>query len=147
MIFGTNDTLEATVDWFRPPVSTSAYFPDGFTASAALSGHEYVAPTVFNSPSAIPDRQITLGGGNLASNIVKSVYVYDTGNVAVLSANSENLSIRLNPATGQLSGSFTHPQLNKKIRFQGLALEFDGTWAGYFLGTDSSGYVIVEPTP
>ena len=143
----TNHTLEATVDWFRPSLPTSAYFPDGFTTNVALIGHEYAPPSAYNSPSATPHRQISLGGGNLANNIVKSVYVYNVGNVVVLSPNSENLKIKLDPATGQFSGSFTHPQLNKTVNFNGSALQFDGTWAGYFLGADSSGYVIVQPTP
>ena len=115
--------------------------------NVALVGHEYVPPAVSGSPSDMPNRRITLGGGNLASNIVKSAYVYNVGNVVVLSPNSENLKMKLNPATGQLSGSFTHPVLNKTVSFNGVALQFDGTWAGSFLGADSTGYVTVEPTP
>ena len=145
--FSTNGTLEATVDWFRPAISSSAYFPDGFTTNVVLIGHEYVPMPVFNSPSDVPNRQVSLGGGNLVNGIVKSVYVYDVGDVVVLSPNSENLKMKIHPATGQFSGSFMHPWLHKTIRFRGSALDFDGTWAGYFLGADSSGYVIVEPIP
>jgi endonuclease/exonuclease/phosphatase family metal-dependent hydrolase len=145
--FATNQTLDATVDWFRPPIPSAAFYPRGFTTNVAMVGNEYLPPTVYGAPSASPDRRITLGGGNLAAIIVKSVYVYDMGDVVVLSPNGENLKIRLDPATGQLSGSFTHPVLNKTINFKGVALEFDGRWAGYFPGADLTGYVLVEPTP
>jgi pectate lyase len=147
VVFATNDTIEAVVDWFRPFMPNSAFFPRGFTTNVALVGHEYVAPSIYNSPSAVPNRRVTLGGGNLAGTIVKNVYVYDAGNVVVLSPNSENLQLRVNPATGQLSGRFTHPQLHKTINFKGVALQFDGTWAGYFVGADSTGSVLVEPAP
>jgi hypothetical protein len=145
--FATNHTVEATVDWFRPSMPASAYYPAGFTTHVALAGHEYVRPAVYGSPSAVPNRQVTLGGGNLAANIVKSVYVYDVGNVVVLSPNGENLKMKVDPSTGQLSGSFTHPVLNKTVNFKGVALQFDGTWAGFFVGADSTGYIFVEPTP
>ncbi len=145
--FGTNGALEATVDWFRPPMPTSPYYPGGFTNSVALIGQEYTAPPAYSGASAVPNRQIILGGGNLVSNIVKSAYLYEVGNVVVLPPNSENLQLKLEPATGQLSGSFTHPSLSRTIRFKGSALQFDGMWAGYFLGADSSGFVIVEPMP
>jgi PKD repeat protein len=145
--FGTNRTLEATVDWFRPSMPKSAYFPRGFVTNVTLAGQAYVPPTVYNSPGATPNRLVTLDGGNLTTNIVKSVYVYDVGNVVVLSPNNENLQLRLNPSTGQFSGSFTHPLLNKTVGFKGMALRFDGMWVGYFLGANSTGYVLVEPTP
>jgi hypothetical protein len=55
--------------------------------------------------------------------------------------------MKLQPATGQFSGSFTHPLLNKTISFEGLVLQIDSAVAGYFLGTDTSGYVVFEPRP
>ena len=36
--FGSNSTLAATVDWFRPPMSKSVSFPLGFSTTVALAG-------------------------------------------------------------------------------------------------------------
>ena len=144
--FDTNDTLEATVDWFLPSLPTSHYFPAGFTTNVTLLGQIYVSPTA-GGPSPAGNRQITLGGGNLASNIVKTAVVGASGDVTVSTPNSENLQLKLQPATGQFSGSFTHPSLNKTISFKGVLLQLDNSGAGYFLGTSQSGYVTIEPTP
>ena len=142
----TNDTLEATVDWFRPSLPTSHYFPARFTTNVTLLGQIYVSPSA-GGPSPAGNRQITLGGGNLASNIVKAAVVGASGDVTVSAPNSENLQLKLQLATGQFSGSFTHPQLNKTISFKGVLLQLDNFGAGYFLGTNETGFVTIEPTP
>jgi hypothetical protein len=144
--FGINSSVGATVDWFRPPQSTSPYFPAGFTTNVTLLGQKYVSPTE-SGPSAAGNRQVTLGGGNLASNIVETVLVTDVGAVIVSPPNPENLQMKIQTKTGQFSGSFTHPVLGKTVHFNGLVLQLDGTGAGYFLGSSASGFVVFEPTP
>ena len=78
---------------------------------------------------------------------METVTVTEAGSIVVPPPNTENLQIKLQTATGLFSGSFTHPVLNKTIKFNGLTLQLDGTGAGYFLGTDASGFVVLEPTP
>jgi hypothetical protein len=88
-----------------------------------------------------------LGGGNLVGSIVATVLVSDVGSVTVLPPNDENLQMKLQTTSGQFGGSFTHPVLNKTINFNGLVLQLDGTGSGYFLGTNVSGFVVIEPIP
>jgi PKD repeat protein len=146
MTFGTNGAVGATVDWFRPPTSGSHYFPAGFSTNVTLLGEKYVSPTE-SGPSVAGNRQVTLGGGNLASSIVETVQVTDAGAVLVPPPNPENLQIEIQTTTGQFSGSFTHPVLGRTVSFNGLVLQGDGTGAGYFLGSSASGFVVLEPTP
>ena len=143
--FGTNSSVGATVDWFRPPQSTSHYFPAGFTTNVTLQGEKYVPPTN-GGPSVAGTNVVMLGGGNLVSSIVETVLVSDVGSVAVFSPNAENLQMKIQTTTGQFSGSFTHPVLGKTVTFNGLVLQLDGTGAGYFLGSSASGFVVFEPT-
>jgi polygalacturonase/PKD repeat protein len=143
--FGSNTTLGATVDWFRPSLPSSQFYPAGFATNVTLIGKRYIPPD--SNTSAAGNYQVSLGGGNLQSDIVKSVYLYDVGNVVVLSANAENLKMKIDPATGQFSGSFTHPLLNETIKFTGSLLQFGSTGAGYFLGATEGGFVIFVPAP
>jgi hypothetical protein len=120
-----------------------------------LNGQMYVKPVDITPSSAGVNGVVTLGGGNLESSIVKTVFVYATGKVAVLSPNSENVQMNFLRTTGQFSGSFTHPVLNTTINFTGLALQSPGdadryNGDGYFLGISESGFVEFrwfEPTP
>jgi len=144
--FGTNDTLEATVDWFRPSQSGSAYYPAGFTTNVTLIGEKYLSPPA-DAPSSAGDREITLDGGNLTTSIVETVAVDSVGNVLVLSPNNEKLTMTLQLKTGQFNGRFIHPSLNEMIGFAGVILQKSNAGAGHFFGTNESGAVIFEPIP
>jgi hypothetical protein len=144
--FDTNDTLEATVDWFRLTVPGSAYYPAGFTTNVTLVGEKYVSSSAVESMAA-GHRRITLDGGNLASSIVETVVVDAMGNVIVLPPNNEGLTMTLQLKTGQFTGSFTHPALNETIDFEGAVLQNSNAGAGHFLGTNESGSVILAPVP
>jgi hypothetical protein len=134
------------VDWFRPNVPGSAYYPAGFTTNVSLVGGKYNASSAVESMAA-GNWQIALDGGNLASSIVKTVAVDAVGNVIVSLPNIEGLAMTLQPKTGQFSGSFTHPALSETIDFQGAVLQNSNTGAGHFLGTNESGSVILAPVP
>ena len=144
--FATNNTLEATVDWFRPASLRARYYPSGFTNNVTLIGGKYVSPSE-GGPSPAGDRQITLGWGNLVSNIVQAVSVDAHGNVTVWPPNTQNLRMQLQLSTGLFSGFFIHPLLETPISFRGAVLQSDNSGAGYFLGTDDSGFVVIEPVP
>lgn len=144
--FTSNTTLSATVDWFRPSLLSSSFYPAGFTTNVTLIGKRYVPPSESNT-SVAGNCQITLGGGNLGSDIVKSAYLYDVGNVVIVSPNPEKLQMKIDPSTGQFSGSFIHPALHKTVKFKGSILQFGDAGAGFFLGTTESGSVIFLPAP
>jgi hypothetical protein len=144
--FDTNASLEAIVDWFRPNVPGSAYYPAGFTTNVSLVGGKYNASSAAELMTA-GNWQIALDGGNLASSIVKTVVVDVVGNVIVLLPNNEGLAMTLQLKTGQFTGSFTHPALNETIDFKGAVLQNSNAGAGHFLGTNESGSVILAPVP
>jgi polygalacturonase/PKD repeat protein len=144
--FGTNSSVGATVDWFRPPLSSSPFFPSGFSTNVTLSGERYVSPAN-GGPGIAITNVVTLGGGNLIGSIVETVQVSEVGSVFVSPPNTQNLQLKLQPATGQFRGSFTHPVLNKTVNFNGLVLQLDGTGSGYFLGNSASGFVVFESSP
>jgi hypothetical protein len=146
VMLGTNGTVEATVDWFRPAMPASSYFPDGFTTNVTLKGERFVS-IMNGGPNPAGQRVITLGGGNLLSNIVKAAAVDAAGDVTISSPGSENLQLQIQPTTGQFSGSFMHPLLNTTISLKGVVLQLDGAGGGYFLGTNESGFVVFEPAP
>ncbi|MGD0017619.1 MAG: Ig-like domain-containing protein [Verrucomicrobiia bacterium] len=136
----TNGTVEATVDWFRPEIRTARYYPSGFATNVTLVGEKYVSPSA-GGPSPAGARQITLGVGNL----VQDVSIDAAGNVTASLPNSQNLKMKLQPLTGLFRGSFRHPSLGGTINFKGAVLQSDHSGAGYFLGANESGFVVIAP--
>ena len=67
--------------------------------------------------------------------------------VTVLSGTVSNLTLKLTPKTGQFIGNFLHPVTGKAAKFQGAVLQLQTIGAGYFLGTNVSGNVMIESLP
>jgi uncharacterized repeat protein (TIGR03803 family) len=142
----TNTAIDATADWFKPVVATDRFYPAGFTTSLASTGSLYVSPTA-GGPSIATNAQVTLGGGNLASNIVKDIVIDAAGNVTVTPTGDDNLTLLITPKTGQFIGSFFNASTHKTVGLNGLLLQINNSGAGFFLGTNQSGFVVIEPTP
>jgi hypothetical protein len=144
--FATNHMLTATANWFKPAGSSGNLYPDGFATSPTITGALYVSPKN-GGPSMAGSGQLTLGGGNLQSNLVKSVVIAANGSVTVSPAGVDKLTLKISPTTGQFSGSFVNPAIGKSTKLSGLLLQDDDSGSGYFPGTNQTGFVIFEPTP
>jgi uncharacterized repeat protein (TIGR03803 family) len=142
----TNNILTAAANWFKPAVPTDHDYPDGFTTSPNVTGALYISPKD-SGPSIAGNEQLTLGGGNLQSNLVKSVVIAANGSVTVSPVGSDKLTLKINPITGQLSGGFLNPAVGKTAKLSGFLLQTNNSAAGFFLGTNQSGFVTLEPVP
>jgi uncharacterized repeat protein (TIGR03803 family) len=144
LTFGSNSTLTATVDWFKPPVPSDHDYPAGFTTTVSVTGAIYVSPKA-GGPSIAGSGQLTLGGGNLQSNLVKNVVINAQGNVTVTPLDVDKLTLKIQPTTGQFSGGFVDPAVGKTTKLNGLLLQPDNTGAGYFPGSSQTGFILFGP--
>jgi hypothetical protein len=136
----------ASVEWFRPANLASPRYPDGFSTNVTLNGSVY-ARAGESRLSFAGNGQLTVGGGNLKSNIVGDVYISPAGDVAFALPNAENLRMKINPDTGEFKGSFTSPDGNETFHFKGLVLQVDDYGAGYFMTASGTGFVITRLAP
>jgi uncharacterized repeat protein (TIGR03803 family) len=143
---GTN-VIDAALDWLKPSSPTDRFYSGGFTTLVALTGNVYIKPKA-GIPSVAGTNTVTLGGGNLVSNLVKTVVVDAFGNVTVLSPGSDKLALFVTPASGFFGGSFVDTGINKMpIFFNGQLVQTNFFGGGLFLGTNESGFVTIETVP
>ena len=141
--FTTNDVAIGAVNWFKPAMRSARYYPSGFVTNVMLMIGEKNVPSA-GVPSPVGDRLVILGLGNLTNDIIQAVSIDAAGTITVPPPNSQNLKMKLQPSTGLFSGSFKHPVLGRKINFKGALFQSDYSGAGYFLGTNESGFVTLE---
>jgi uncharacterized repeat protein (TIGR03803 family) len=146
ILFATNNTLGATVDWFKPARPVDKFYPAGFTTTTTLDGVLYLSPTN-GSPAVITTNQLTLGGGNLPAPIVRTVIIDASGAATVTNPGNDRLTLAVDPRTGQFSGRFLNTGTGKTSAFNGVLLQSNQSGAGFFLGTNQSGFVVLEPAP
>ena len=151
VVFTGTNVIDAALDWQKPPVPADRFYSGGFTTLVSLAGAAYFKPTSSTNSvgfSALGTNVVTLGGGNLASNIVKTVVVDSAGNVTVLAPGGEQLTMFVVPGSGQFGGNFMDRILNKMpISFNGELVQTNHFGGGLFLGTNASGFVTIVPTP
>ena len=131
--------------WFKNPVSTGAYYRNGFNLSSGelyMNGSLYVSP-----PKGIPVLNLINGvatffDGNLASSFTNHIAI--TNNVLSATSGTNHLKALFNPTSGLFSGTFVHPVTHKTSSFNGAVLSAQNTGYGYFLGTNQSGKVLID---
>jgi hypothetical protein len=145
----TNNSIEATAYWFKPPVSASHYYPAGSTTNVTLLGSKYVAPAkgspMLSLTNTTGNVMLTLGGGNLGAVLSNSVTAANDNTVTIVSGGATNLALKLAPKNGTFTGSFMHPVTHKTAKFSGVVLQLQDFGAGFFAGSNETGYVVLDP--
>ena len=149
--FTSTNVIDAALDWQKPPVPTDSFYSGGFTTLVSLAGAAYLKPNSSTNSAGLSvagTNVVTLGGGNLVSNIVKTVVVDASGNVTVPAPGSDQLALFVVSTSGLFSGSFVDSALNKKpIFFNGQLVQTNHFGGGLFLGTNETGFVTIMPSP
>ena len=149
--FTSTNVIDAALDWQKPPVPTDRFYSGGFTALVSLVGAGYLRPNSSTNSadlSVAGTNVVTLGGGNLVSNIVKTVVVDALGNVTVPAPGSDQLALFVVSTSGLFGGSFVDLAINKKpIFFNGQLVQTNHFGGGLFLGTNETGFVTIMPSP
>ena len=134
----------AAASWIKPTNSASAYYPGGFTNVGEIAGSAYRT----NYPIlALPDGSglMVFNGGNLAAPVINEVLLTTANQFSNLSANP--MAVTVNLTNGYLSGWFKVPESGQTNQFKGVLLQNENVGAGYFLGTNQSGRVLLVPAP
>jgi hypothetical protein len=150
-------------------------WPVGIGASFAAS--RFTPPTPATTANPSPTNVLGLAGApdvsidNITVSLADGGLPGATSNRASIAANSRvtvppvaagasvvsNLALAFTPATGLMTGSFTHPVTGAIVSFSGVALQRTNSAAGYFIftpagsaangGESVSGSIAVAATP
>jgi hypothetical protein len=146
--FETNapaDDFNGSVDWFRPTLPTALY-PNGFTNQTFFTGARYLPPlSATNRVLPVVNANIVLSGGGLTQTWTNPITLGPGPRVTNSGPNT--LSMVLVPGTGLFKGTFLDPQLGRTVTFNGSLRQKSTNGSGFFLGTNSSGRVSLEPLP
>ncbi|MGD0058746.1 MAG: choice-of-anchor tandem repeat GloVer-containing protein [Verrucomicrobiia bacterium] len=145
--FPATNAFTATLDWFKPAMPNNRFYPDEFTTMPTLQGAAYITPAKTNGLTVAGTARVTLGGGNLSSNLVKDVVIDSNGVVTVTNPGPDNLALSITPSSGLFRGSFFNSAIKLTPVFTGYLLQSNQSGAGLFFGTNQTGYILIQPAP
>ena len=124
--------------WSRPDLEVP-----GFAGDVQMNASPYIPPSAGEPAIDFPGGTLTLAAGDLPAQLNKMVSL-NTTNVFVVSPDlGEQLTLRIDPATGLMSGSFLHAN-GAMIELLGIVDQLDRSGAGYFLGPQTGGALSLE---
>ena len=135
--------LSGTVSWVKPAQASAKLYSSGLALNIAATGSRYLPPAAGSRILDLTKATLTLSGGNLPVPIVNEIEVTPDNKILNLSENKLTLTIA--PASGLLTGNITDSASGRSINFKGVVLQTERLGAGYFLGTNQSGWFRLTP--
>jgi hypothetical protein len=143
LAFATNDVedLGGTVHWFKPVLPASRYHTNGFMVEVAASGARWNST---NAPLGMTNGLACFLGGNLLAAF--------SNNFSFVSATlargdtSNRFTATLTRLSGLVSGSVRNPDNGRTLPFKGVFHQKAVQGSGFFLGTNSSGLILLKPS-
>jgi hypothetical protein len=134
--------------WIKPARPRDRYYANGFHEVRPVGVARYLAPAVGRNALDWTNGVVRIGGGNLPQPLVSQVLLTNN-KLKVLGGTISNLVLGLSRSSGVITGSFVHPVTRVKTSFSGALIQDPSGFvqipsAGWFLGTNQSGFVILE---
>jgi len=144
LAFATNGDISGQLNWIKPAQPAAKYYRAGFTNSTEAIGSAY------RFTNGVPvlgftDGQLTLAGGNLPGNFTHQIEF--GGQNQILDLTDSKPAFTVAASTGLLTGSVVDPQTGKAVTVKGIILQNQEVGAGFFLGTNQSGQVLLAAGP
>lgn len=137
------DEITAPLRWQKPaPSNGKGIYALGFTGTTAAYGARYTPPAKGTAALDITDWELLIGAGVLGTPITATATL-DARNRFTLTP-ADAATLKLNPTTGQLSGTFKPDSAAKPVKFTGALLQRQRTGAGTFKLPDRTGPVQLD---
>jgi|GEM_PF-1393776 len=136
-------SLTGNLTWLKAPW-TNNYFTNGFTNQIAATGSVFHMPSQGHRIINFTNFTATFTNGNLISHLTQTLQLSTNNTLSFVGPNSISLVLHLHTANGLVDGTFVDPDSGSKT-FKGALLQNQDYGAGYFLGTNASGSLLLQP--
>lgn len=142
----TNEDLSGYVDWIRPEMPWTWYYPGGFAIESLARGMRYIRPHAgTNLLNNVTNLSFEFNGGELYQGITNRVTLDSRNRVSNKELNGLNVTFSL--SNGSFSGRVMDPYTWEWIPFKGVVLQGKNQGAGFFPGWTQTGEVRFELPP
>jgi hypothetical protein len=134
--------LSGDLLWFKQAQPGARYSPAGFTNAVAMWGSSYRPPDAMNAALNLTSASLAFTNTELGLAFENQITLNPAGTIVNLSPNKVSLS--LSKSTGLFTGSVTPPFGGKVWPFSGALIQKRTMGAGFLLGTNQSGEVLLH---
>ncbi|MDB6174571.1 MAG: C-terminal target protein [Chthoniobacteraceae bacterium] len=134
---GALQAVEGTLEWSKPARAKEKFWPLGFTRMLTVEGSFYSSPLRGQRVLNLPAND-TLGFRANAQENATMVHLTAANRFLTDLPNPTQMKLTLDPATGIVRGTFREPGTGKKRRLEGVTLQAQQEFSGFFLRDDDA---------
>ena len=140
----TTSDMNGTFDWFKPVVVKDLFFPLGFKVqdgnffASIYTAPATGTPALDGFASSGTNAKVLLQEGSLLASITKDA-IFLLNKVTIPAPAETKLTVKINAATGDMTGSFVHPVSDKVVKFTGILFQKRGEGYAFLPGSSVSG--------
>jgi hypothetical protein len=140
------NTFAGQANWFRTKAFGKLY-PAGFTNTTLSIAGSSFTPGTTKIPVLQPtnDMLLTLSGGGLSAPLTNTLTLSDAGVFKTNTSGILKLSLSVLPSSGVISGTFLDPLTHLPSLIKGAVLQEQGYGAGFFVSTNATGSLLLNP--
>ena len=140
----TNLAPQGTLGWIKE--GTNGVYPGGFAGLLTVKSSRHSAPPIGTRVLNFIDGRLTTSSGNLALPFENKFFLNTNNAVAMTLPILNNQRFSIVARNGIFSGTFNHPNnTNAVTKFFGIVLQDYNYGRGYFVGTNQTGSISVDP--
>jgi hypothetical protein len=140
----TND-VHGRLLWTKRPGVAGPVFPAGFEKTIDVTGSRYTAPPVGTRTLNLTNGACVLSGGGLDLPLSLDATL-SAANRLTVTNNTNRVVLLINRLNGLMTGSFLNPATRKASTLKGVVLQKQNCGAGYLVGTNQTGAVLLKAT-
>jgi len=129
--------------WFKPASAGGLNPPGGISNTVPVMGSRYVAPAPRTPVLTLSNGVVILSGGNLTNSMTNSITLGSDNKIA----GDNQLTLRISPTKGSITGSFVDPSNGQIRNVKGVALPTQQQGRGFFPVSNTSGHLFIGDQP
>ncbi|HEV7925263.1 MAG TPA: hypothetical protein VGR14_07910, partial [Verrucomicrobiae bacterium] len=140
--FTNGGNISGQIEWFKQPIATAKLYPGGFTNGTEAIGSVYHYTNYMPELGSMDDvLSLVMINGDLAEGITNQASL----GPYYPAADKSTTKLECITSSGMFYGSVINPETDKPISVHGIVLQNQNIGAGYFLGTNQTGSVLLSP--
>ncbi len=138
----TEARCEGNLRWIKSRDAGGLYYTNGFSTMIPVMGSTF-QPQATGLGISVTNKSLTFLGGKIYSPLSDRI-VSTNKNVITFRDGTTNRNLSVATGSGQFTGTFIHPVTKQLTKMKGIVLQNQGYGAGYFIGTNLSGQVLLK---
>lgn len=140
--------FNGVLHWSKPENSREALYPQGFDLALDFMGSRYLAPLrgrrILNFNASYGQSLLGFSRGNLPDVVLHEAVLGSDNKLSFPNPGIAAPKFSITASNGLFSGSFSHPEVGKRIPFAGVVFQKQDIASGHFKGLNQTGFVTLQ---